>query len=303
MLVIGFAGPIVASAAVSAVRRSALAGGRVPFAEKRGPRRASLRNFAVEADMNEAVEDDVTQPRQTLFSAKAIAGYVLIVIGILFTLENLGVIENYQLWEFWPVILILVGIAHVFRPGRQGQRVWGFLEIGFGAFFLLRTLGVFWISFWKIGPVMMVAIGAYLIYEAFGPGRRPRVPPGTSGASGEHGVAGGPSPYLNEFAFFGGGNRTIRTASFRGGNVSVIFGGNEIDLREAQMAEDTASIDVFALFGGVVIKVPESWNVVLNASAILGSSEYKPRYAARDLPVKTLHVTGVVICGGIEIKN
>jgi hypothetical protein len=52
-----------------------------------------------------------------------------------------------------------------------------------------------------------------------------------------------------------------------------------------------------------VIRVPESWNVVLNASAVLGSSEYKPRYAAKDLPAKSLHVTGVVICGGIEVKN
>lgn len=244
----------------------------------------------------------MSQPQQTLFSAKAIAGYVLIAIGILFTLENLGIIESYALWEFWPVILILVGVGHVFRPGQQGQRVWGLLEIAFGAFFLLRTLGVFWISIWKILPAMLVVTGAYLIWQATRSGRRGgAVAPGLPGGAG---TAAEPSQYLNEFALFGGGNRTLRSADFRGGTVSVIFGGFDIDLRDVTMSQDSATIDVFALFGGVVLRVPENWNVVLTASAILGSSEYKPRATAtRDLPAKTLHITGVVICGGVEVKN
>lgn len=244
----------------------------------------------------------MSQPSSRLFSAKAIAGYALIAVGILFMLENLGIIGGYSLWEFWPVVLIAVGVGHAFRPGQQGQRVWGLVEIAFGLFFLLRTLGVFWISIWKVVPAILVVGGAYLIWQAVrSAGRAAALAPG--GPGGAVG-AGEPVHYLNEFALFGGGNRTVRSLDFRGGDVSVIFGGFEIDLRDVTMAADSATVDVFALFGGVVLRVPETWNVVLNATAILGSSEYKPRpVVAPDRPSKALMVTGVVICGGIEVKH
>ena len=248
-------------------------------------------------------------------NGKVIAGIILISIGVLFALESLGWIDGFQIWEFWPIILIIVGINHVVRPRQAGQRTWGVLEIAFGLFFLLRTLGVFWISLWKVWPAFFVLAGIHLLWQAWS-GRRPRGQ-GVGERAHEGAMAGleatrglreepPASRTLEELAVFGGGDRVIRTGDFRGGSVSVIFGGFDIDLREAVMKEDSATIDVFVCFGGLDLRVPGDWSVVIQVTPIFGSSEYKPapggpltEGAAR----KTLTITGAVIFGGVEVKQ
>jgi predicted membrane protein len=240
---------------------------------------------------------------------KLVAGAILIALGLLFTLDTLDIVDAGSIWEYWPLILIFVGVGHVARPKEYGSRTWGCLEIAAGLFFLLRNLGVFWISVWKVWPPLLLIGGIYIIWQAIT--RRPE----TEGGEGPEDGSGGPTvgergsleprQYLNEFTLFGGGDRAIRSSNFRGGTVGAIFGGFDIDLREAVIAGDSASIDVFVLFGGVDLRVPESWNVNVKATPILGSSEYKPRAGAApsDAPRKTLTVTGIVIFGGVEVKN
>jgi predicted membrane protein len=247
----------------------------------------------------------MTQPK-ALFSGKAIAGYVLIAVGILFLLDNLGILRGYDFWEFWPVILIIVGINHLLRPRQPGHRTWGALELAVGLFFLLRTLGVFWISIGKVWPAILVAAGAHLIWQASARQRREQSAP-----EGAPAGPGGPgeliaSSKLDELAIFGGGDRVVRTADFRGGDVFVLFGGFDIDLREAVMTGNSAAIDVFVCFGGLDLRVPEGWNVVVQASPIFGSSEYKPPPGGSLPPAadrKTLTITGAVIFGGVEVKQ
>lgn len=306
MVFISLAGPIVASSAPSAAGRPALAGAGTPLAEKAGTKPAAFRSFDVRDNMN--------QKNRFPLSGKVMAGLILIFFGILFALESLGWAAGFQIWEFWPVILIVVGINHVVRPRQAGQRTWGVLEIAFGLFFLLRTLGVFWISFWKIWPAFLVLAGLHLIWQAWAsrragaPGIGERAHEGAiAGLEATRGLRGetAASRTLEELAFFGGGDRVIRTEDFRGGSVNVIFGGFDIDLREAVMKEDSATIDVFVCFGGLDLRVPADWTVVIQVTPIFGSSEYKP---APGGPLagsarKTLTITGAVIFGGVEVKQ
>jgi predicted membrane protein len=248
-------------------------------------------------------------------NGKTIAGIILIAIGILFGLQSLGWIDGFQLWEFWPLILMFVGISHLVRPRQPGHRAWGALEIAFGSFFLLRTLGVFWISFWKVWPFFLVAAGAHLIWQAWFSRRAESAEIGQrahdgamAGIEATRGLRDAPltSRKLDELAVFGGGDRVVRTDDFRGGDVCVIFGGLDIDLREAVIAGDSATIDVFVCFGGLDLRVPENWSVIIQAAPIFGSSEYKPPPGGPLTPAadrKTLVITGAVIFGGVEVKQ
>lgn len=248
-------------------------------------------------------------------NGKTVAGLILVSIGVLFALQNFGLIEGFEIWEFWPVILIAVGISHVVRPRKPGQRTWGLVELAFGAFFLLRTLGVFWISLWQIWPILFVVAGLHLVWQAWsgrrasGPGIGERAHEGAmAGLEATRGLpeSSPASRTLEELAVFGGGDRVIRTDDFRGGSVSVIFGGFDIDLREAVMKGDSATIDVFVCFGGLDLRVPEGWNVIIEATPIFGSSEYKPPPGGPLTPAsdrKTLTITGAVIFGGVEVKQ
>ena len=55
-----------------------------------------------------------------------IAGLVLIVLGLVFFLQNTGFIP-YDTWNnVWPTLLVLIGIALMFtRRGYYGMRGWG----------------------------------------------------------------------------------------------------------------------------------------------------------------------------------
>ncbi len=248
-------------------------------------------------------------------SAKAIAGLVLILLGVLFTLDNLGLVDAGNVWDYWPLILIAVGVARILYPRKPGGRAWGAIEVGVGVFFLLRNLGFFWISFHRMWPAALVLLGIYMIWQTMAARRpAPGVPPvgdrvhegvmAGLGATRDLREPAGVARTLEEFALFGGGDRVVRTDDFRGGHVTAIFGGFDIDLREATIAGDAASIEVFVLFGGVDFRVPESWNVIVSATPILGSSEYKPRSGGPGVsPSKTLYVTGLVLFGGVEVKN
>ena len=78
------------------------------------------------------------------------------------------------------------------------------------------------------------------------------------------------------------------------------MGGIEIDLRNASIQTE-AVLNVFAVWGGISIKIPNDWSVVNNGVAIMGGIDDTsvPNMNAN----KRLILTGTVIMGGVEIKN
>ena len=40
-----------------------------------------------------------------------IMGLVVIAVGVLFLLRNVGIVYFEDIWQFWPVILIAIGIS------------------------------------------------------------------------------------------------------------------------------------------------------------------------------------------------
>jgi hypothetical protein len=102
-------------------------------------------------------------------------------------------------------------------------------------------------------------------------------------------------------AVLGGVNRGNNSRTFRGGDLTAVMGGCQIDLRNASI-EGEAVIDVFAMWCGVEIRVPENWSVSGRVTTILGGYEDKSR-PPRDAATQRLVLRGMVIMGGIEIKN
>jgi hypothetical protein len=92
----------------------------------------------------------------------------------------------------------------------------------------------------------------------------------------------------------------VASQSFRGGDVTAILGGCALDMRSASI-EGEAVLNVFAFMGGVTIKCPPDWTVVLHGSPILGGFEEKTAHPAA--ATKRLVVTGYAIFGGVEVRN
>jgi predicted membrane protein len=78
------------------------------------------------------------------------------------------------------------------------------------------------------------------------------------------------------------------------------MGGLEIDLHNASIKGE-AVIDIFAMMGGVEMRVPEDWLVVIEGFPFMGGYENKT-HAPKDT-TKRLVIKGTAVMGGVEIKN
>jgi hypothetical protein len=246
-------------------------------------------------------------------SGGLVVGLILAGIGAVLLLQNLNIIPDRDLWDFWPAILIVAGVSRAASAYSITGRVWGGVVALAGILFLAANLGYIhrdlWMLFWPV--VLMIAGGAMLVralernhyldtWRSGGAGANA----GASGAPPNAPPASGSMNKVNEFAIFGGGNRRIDSQQFEGGSAVALFGGVQLDLRKADMKLPEVNVDVTAAFGGVEIKVPETWAVSMRVTSIFGGYDDKthaPPAGASKPPL--LVVTGAVIFGGLAVKN
>jgi hypothetical protein len=131
------------------------------------------------------------------------------------------------------------------------------------------------------------------------PGRMPAMAP--SPASGEVARAGQGSRIV---AIFGGASRkgSWHAESFT--EILTVFGGAEIDLRDAVLPGREITIKATCVFGGVEIIVPPEMRVIDSGTAIFGGRDISgdsPESERPDAPV--LHLTGHCVFGGIDVKR
>jgi LiaF transmembrane domain len=242
----------------------------------------------------------VPAPRVT---GRLLVGGLLIFFGLLFTLDNFGMIDAGDVLAYWPMILIVVGVVRAAQPRNPGERVFGVVLVGLGVFFQLQELGWTSMRFRDLWPMFLVIVGGTLIWRAFD--RKRGLESGWSAratpAIGTHDSF----PRQSDFAFMGGVHRVVESPDYRGGDATAVMGAVELDLRGATIANPPAVLDVFALWGGVEITVPSEWRVEVQAVPILGGIENKARATVRDAnaPVQTFIVRGTALMGGIEIKS
>lgn len=220
--------------------------------------------------------------------AKVIIGLVIIAMGVIFLLENLGYVEDFQFWSFWPVIPILIGISLLGRPPEVRQPLAGSILIVVGVLFLLYNFDIIPWSIGDFWPVFVILVGLVILKGAIFRGS-PKGQPSTD--------------YVNMSMVLGGGDFKFSTKNFKGGKIDAIMGGGTIDLRKAEIQEDEVVLDAFALWGGIEIRVPEHWQVTVHGTPLLGGIDNKVAHVPAEGPSKKLTIKATAIMGGVEIKN
>ncbi len=216
-----------------------------------------------------------------------VLGVVVILVGILFTLDNLEILAASHYLRFWPLVLIALGLAKFFDSIGGAGRLVGVLFMAAGSLLLLRNLNVFSFRIVELWPLILVLIGCGILYPAI---VRHRLTPSDTDTT------------ISAVAILGGVERSVGTQNFRGGELTAFMGGCEIDLRDAEIEEEEAVLNIFAFWGGIEIKVPENWIVVMQGLPIMGGFEEHTR-PPKEGPKKRLLVKGFVIMGGVEIRN
>jgi uncharacterized integral membrane protein len=217
-----------------------------------------------------------------------LVGLILIFLGMLFFLDemDLGGFSN-LIGKWWPLILVIIAIYQLSSPA--GRRSTGpYILLALGLVFQSIELDYFeWNIVW---PLVLVLIGLRILFGPSFPWIRRTGKPISSENS------------VSSTAILGGSEHTITSQQFQGGQATALFGGVDIDLRQARIEGTEATLSVTAIFGGVDIIVPAGWQVVVRGTPIMGSLENKVGSAeGQDRP--TVWIDAFVFCGGVEVKN
>jgi hypothetical protein len=85
-------------------------------------------------------------------------------------------------------------------------------------------------------------------------------------------------------------------------NVVAVMGGVVLDLTQARFAAPETTIQVFAFWGGVEIKVPEDIHVQVDGFGFMGAFEDKTLGAAAQGQA-IVRITGFAMMAGVEVKH
>jgi predicted membrane protein len=211
----------------------------------------------------------------------------VIAIGAIFLLQSLNIMHLGRfVGEWWPIILVIVGFMKV----KQDDRRNGSILLIVGLVLLSATLDfINWGSIFKLWPLAILYVGVSMLQQSQGK-------PGFSFSS----VSSSGDDYIQASAIFGGVEKTVNSDEFKGANILCLFGGVELDLRNAKPIDTGCTINVTTLFGGAELLVPENWNVVITGTPIFGGLEDKTKGGDKKAVNVTVNTT--VAFGALEIK-
>lgn len=210
----------------------------------------------------------------------------MILVGVLLLLQTTGLLPTRSLLLYVPSLFVAVGIWALVQS-RFRNLVGPIVLIGVAGAWQLVALEYATVDqvvvFW---PVLVIAFGLSIVLGQY----RSR-------------VRATDDAYTSTFAAFGSVEKRNTSSSFTGGDLTAVFGGAELDLRDVEIEERPAQVNAVALFGGVDVIVPREWNVRMDVLPILGgASDDRPRREGQHEEVD-LVVTGFAAFGGVSVVD
>ncbi len=244
---------------------------------------------------------------------KIMGGILIVTIGLLFLARELGV--EIPFWVFsWKMLIIGLGlilaVKHKFlHPG------WIIL-IAVGVAFLLTDIypdlqikPILW-------PSLIIMAGLIIIFKprrkTFGHYRKHWKKHHTH----NHGHYSRCEDFYNReesinedvidsTTVMAGVKKNILTKNFKGGEITNVFGGTEINMSQADF-EGSVKLEITQVFGGTKLIVPANWEIRSEQTVtVFGSVEDKRASQPNTTgePVKVLIITGTTVFGGIDIRS
>ncbi len=229
-------------------------------------------------------------------STRLVLGLWIIVLGGIFLLGNLGIIDTGQVMRyFWPLIFVFIGSAMLIHPTRTRRQRLGWVFVGVGTWLFLNRIGWIDVSIFKLlFPALLLFVGGMLVWRAFD---APRLSEAPALIAEEQ-----PAEFMRSFAVMSSNELRPVSRPFRGADLSAVMAGIKLNLLDTRMEGDSASIEVFAFWGSMEIFVPPDWTVVSKVATLMGGFIDKRRPTTVSA-TKTLVISGFVVMSGIEIKN
>lgn len=220
-------------------------------------------------------------------------GGIIILIGILLLLSTTEIIEIRSVWDWVPLLFVLLGVWALVRS--KGRNLVGpVMVIAIAGTFFARNfdlvtddaIGTWW-------PLFIVLFGVLILVSRSRRRQRVRL----EGHSGAHEVVA--------IGVFGTDDRRLTTDQFTGAELVSVFGDAVLDLRDAGIRTPPAIVEAVSIFGDAELRVPDDWEVQVEVLNVFGDTvDRRPTPDEReDRDGPDLVVTGVSLFGDIEIRD
>lgn len=217
---------------------------------------------------------------------KSIIGLLFIVLAGLILASNFGfkpadaILDNW-----WPIVIIILGLLMLTK--NKASWVWSLLTIGIGATLLVENITGMDVNLSTfIVPVILLALGFSIIL----------------GNDKKHLLNIKNDNDVDDITAILSGSESVNTSKdYKGGVITAIMGGVELDLSKA-VIDKAATLNVTAIMGGIELRVADDVIVKNKAMCLLGGIEDKTKPNA-NAKAPILYIDGTVIMGGIEIKR
>lgn len=215
-----------------------------------------------------------------------ILGVILIVCGMIYMLDILGIANiNFSLNGWWCLFIIVPCLdGLLFGRDKIGSTV----GLAFGILLMLAAQEVieYEVVWNSIVPIIIIVIGMKTVRRSLGRVDKPKK---ADGESEEYNANFSSQSY--DFS-----DREINVAK-----VGAVFGGSKCNLTDAKI-KNGSRLNVFCLFGGAEIIVPENINLKINSFCLFGGISDKRATQISSPENPTLEINGCCIFGGADIK-
>lgn len=226
--------------------------------------------------------------------SRVVIGLVILAAGALLLMRNLFWPFGFLNFIFsWKMILVAVGLVLYFTSENKTS---GIVLMVIGGFLLITDIsGIPFSRLWRTAlPLLLVVTGVILIMHA-----------GLKGKRGSIEKVDVSADSLKEVAVLGGITKNIFSKSFKGGEVTAVLGGAEINLANSGLSEGSNVLEMTAILGGITLFVPDDWQIRTEIVSVLGAfTDNRP--AGWPAPGDTgneLIIKGFILLGGGEIKS
>lgn len=229
--------------------------------------------------------------------SRHVAGIILIILGVVFLLDELDIFYFGDIIRiYWPLLIVFYGLGSLFDKSKS--KVFSAIVLVFGVIVQLNKLeylneGI--MSYFL--PSVLIIVGINMIFES--EKNKKKVEINFDKADFDKNATN--ENYISHTALFSGMELKVVNDDFVGARLNAIFGGIEIDLSNVKTNKKVIVIESNAVFGGIEITIPNDWNVKIEGTPFFGGfSMNHKRPVIENAP--TVIFKGLALFGGVEIE-